>query len=118
MKIMIYGTAAYCCEVEKYLVGKEVVYCTEAEALISTLTGAAPDMVFIVMKNAAGMEGVIAVKKINHQMPVAWFSNDRDFAPQAYRLNTEYFSTFPICAEKVAVALKRCQKYNSFNQRK
>lgn len=109
MRIILYGTAAGCEKVRTYLNDFELHIYTHMEQLIPALIERIPDAVFVLMENAAGMEGVIAVKKVDSELPVAWFSNDRDFAPQAYRLNTEYFATLPASREKVTAALRRCR---------
>ena len=67
------------------------------------------DLIFVTMDNAAGMEGVIAVKNVHPQMPVIWFSNDRNFVAQSYRLGVNYFSVKPIEEKIVNLALERCQ---------
>ncbi|MDD7220460.1 MAG: hypothetical protein PUI16_10875 [Clostridia bacterium] len=109
MRIILYGTTAGCEKVRTYLDDFELHIYTHMEQLIPALIETIPDAVFILMENAAGMEGVIAVKKIAPELPVAWFSNDRDFAPQAYRLHTEYFASLPVNREKITDALSRCR---------
>lgn len=67
------------------------------------------EMVFVMMDNAAGMEGVIAVQNLHPDVPVIWFSNDKNFVAQSYRLGVTYFSVKPINERIVELALKRCQ---------
>lgn len=109
MRIILYGTIADCEKASTYLSDFEINIYTHMEQLIPALIETIPDAVFVLMESAAGMEGVIAVKKVDPKLSVAWFSNDRDFAPQAYRLKTEYFATLPVSREKVISALKRCR---------
>ena len=108
MYIVLYGTQEDYQNVGLYLKNCELQLFTRTETLISAAAKRIPDAVFVTRKSAAGMEGVIAVKKILPEVPVAWFSSDRDFAPQAYRMFTEYFTTIPISQEKIFAALKRC----------
>lgn len=67
------------------------------------------EKVFIMMDNAAGMEGVIAVQNLHPDTPVIWFSNDKNFVAQSYRLGVNYFAVKPIDEKILSLALKRCQ---------
>lgn len=108
MYIALYGTQPEYQEMSLYLKNCELHFFTNTETLLTAVTKRIPAAVFVTRQGAAGMEGVIAVKKTLSEVPVAWFSSDRDFAPQAYRLFTEYFTTIPLSREKVTMALKRC----------
>ena len=68
------------------------------------------DLVFVMADNAAGMEGVIAVQNVYPDTPIVWFSNDKNFVAQSYRLGVMYFSVKPIDEKAVRLALKRCQQ--------
>lgn len=68
------------------------------------------EMVFVMMDNAAGMEGVIAVQNLHPDTPVIWFSNDKNFVAQSYRLGVTYFSVKPISDKILSLALGRCQR--------
>ncbi len=65
------------------------------------------DVVFILANGAKGMESVIASKSLCPGTPVVWFSNDKDFGAQSYRLGTEYFATKPINNEHLALVAKK-----------
>ena len=67
-------------------------------------------LVFVMMDNAAGMEGVIAVQNVYPDIPIVWFSNDKNFVAQSYRLGVTYFSVKPIDERMINLALKRCQE--------
>ncbi len=67
------------------------------------------DIIFVMADNAAGMEGVIAVQNVQPDIPIVWFSNDKNFVAQSYRLGVVYFSVKPIDEKTVSLALKRCQ---------
>lgn len=68
------------------------------------------DMVFVMADNAAGMEGVIAVQNVQPDTPIIWFSNDKNFVAQSYRLGVNYFAVKPIDEKIVNLALNRCQQ--------
>lgn len=68
------------------------------------------DLVFVMADNAAGMEGVIAVQNVQPDTPVVWFSNDKNFVAQSYRLGVNYFAVKPIDEKILSLALKRCQQ--------
>ena len=108
MKIVLYGYKTNCELFQILLPGYDTEILTTQERLIPALVESTPSAVFVLMETAAGMEGVIAIRRIYPKLPVAWFSNDRDFAPQAFRLNVEYFTTMPISVDKVEKALKKC----------
>ena len=108
MKIILYGYKTTCELFQMLLPGYDTEIRTTQEVLIPALMDDEPSAVFVLMDNAAGMEGVIAIRRIYPELPIAWFSSDRDFAPQAFRLNVEYFTTMPISVDKVEKALKKC----------
>ena len=65
------------------------------------------DVVFILANGAKGMESVIATKNICTKLPIIWFSNDKDFGAQSYRLGTDYFATKPVTNEHLALVAKK-----------
>ncbi len=56
------------------------------------------------------MEGVIAVKNLYPQCPVAWISNDKGFGIQSYRLGCAFFAEKPLTKKKIAIAFERIAK--------
>ncbi len=68
------------------------------------------DMVFVMADNAAGMEGVIAMQTVQPNTPVVWFSNDKNFVAQSYRLGVSYFAVKPVNEKIVNLALNRCKQ--------
>ena len=68
------------------------------------------DMAFIMADSAAGMEGVIAVQNISSSTPIVWFSNDKNFVAQSYRLGVDYFAIKPINEKTMNLAIARCQR--------
>lgn len=111
--IILYGYPGECKVFEQYLENYKVQYFTEQEALILALMEKCPAAVWVIKENAAGMEGVIAVRRIYPDISVAWFSNDSGFAPQAYRLYVDYFALMPADEEKINTALKKCGLHSS-----
>ena len=80
------------------------------DEFVDLLQSGEPDLIFVVMDNAAGMEGVIAVRNVHPRVPVVWFSNDRNFVAQSYRLGVNYFSVKPIDEKMMNLAITRCQR--------
>lgn len=115
MRIALYGKTTVCENLRKYFSEYEVRVFTGLEKFIWELRNEWFDAVFVVMDNAAGMEGALAAKRYDLRLPVVWFSNDRDFAAQAYRSRIDYFSVMPITAEKIDLALKTCRKMSRDN---
>ncbi len=65
------------------------------------------DLVFILENGARGMESVIATKDTCPETSIIWFSNDKDFGAQSYRLGVEYFATKPVTNEHLALVAKK-----------
>ncbi len=68
------------------------------------------DLIFVMADNAAGMEGVIAAQNVQPESQIIWFSNDKNFVAQSYRLGVAYFAVKPIDEKTVSLATKRCQQ--------
>lgn len=67
-----------------------------------------PSLAIVLADGAAGMESVYRSRQRRPALPVFWFSNDREFGMQSYRLECAYFSTKPVTAEKIHHAIQRC----------
>ena len=65
------------------------------------------DIVFVLENGAIGMESVIASKSLCPQTPVIWFSNDKNFGAQSYRLGAEFFAKKPVTNEHLALVAKK-----------
>ena len=72
------------------------------------LRGRVYSIIVVLADNAAGMEGVIAAQNVQPDIPIAWFSNDKNFVAQSYRLGVAYFAVKPINEKTVSLALKKC----------
>ena len=108
MCIAVYSTTANYAELQSYLKRFHIIHFENTEQLIPALFDHVFAAAFVAMGNAAGMEAVIALRNADRRLPVAWFSNDRDFAAQAYRLNINYFAVTPLSDEKISQALRKC----------
>lgn len=80
------------------------------DEFVDHLQKGVPDLIYVTMDNAAGMEGVIAVKNLHPHTPIVWFSNDKNFVAQSYRLGVSYFSVKPIDGKMMNLAIERCQR--------
>ena len=106
--VILYGHPLECEALGPCLRSYASLWVTTQDELLHALMEKCPAAVFVVMGKAAGMEGVIAVRKLYPELPVAWFSGYSGFAPQAYRLNVDYFAVTPVIREKVSIAMKKC----------
>lgn len=79
--------------------------CNNYDHFVDLLRTSDYDIAFVTQDNADGMEGVIAVRNISPDLPVIWFSNDKGFGCQAYRLNTDFFHAKPLTAKSLEMAL-------------
>lgn len=80
----------------------------DLEDLEITIADWMPTLLIVLADGAAGMEGVYRAKERRPNLPVFWFSDDREFGMQSYRLNCAYFSTKPLTSDKINHALCRC----------
>lgn len=64
-------------------------------------------LVIVAADGAAGMEACIGARKILPKVPLFWFSDDGNFAPQSYRLNCTYFCTKPVSQSRFEKAISR-----------
>ena len=65
------------------------------------------DVIFVLENGAKGMESVIASKSLRPETPLIWFSDDKNFGAQSYRLGTEFFGTKPITNEHLSLVAKK-----------
>lgn len=115
MHIFLFGTPDLCGRTALLLRKHQVESFYNQEALVDAMQRTLPDAVFSIMDGAAGMEGAMAVRRLAPRLPVAWFTGDLGFAPQAFRIQTNYFGTLPITAEKIQAAIAKCLPRGSMN---
>lgn len=87
----------------------EYCHANNVEEFETLLVNWMPSLVIVLADGAAGMESVYRSWQRCPALPVFWFSNDRDFSMQSYRLDCAYFSTKPVTAEKLSHAIRRCR---------
>ncbi len=66
------------------------------------------DLIIIAQDGARGMESVRAARILLPELPLVWFSDDKGFGPESYRLGCAYFSAAHITRELFICALQRC----------
>ncbi|PNV61210.1 DNA-binding response regulator [Clostridium sp. chh4-2] len=70
------------------------------------------DLVFmdIYLENEDGMQMVRELRKKDKECPVVFFTRSMDHAVEAFEVNAAHYLTKPLVYDKLAEALKRCQK--------
>ena len=116
VKTLLFG-AAQECETAGKILGTlgtipesdhEYRHVSDMEEFERILTTWMPTLVIVLADGAAGMESVYRSRTRQPNLPVFWFSDDREFSMQSYRLDCAYFSTKPVTPEKMVCALRRC----------
>lgn len=102
---------------EEYLTllsyAEKQLYCRHTDVydtFLSYLSEDPPQVIFILMDGALGMEGVIAAKNLYPSCPIVWISNDKGFGIQSYRLGCVFFSDKPLTEKKIKIALARMEQ--------
>jgi len=72
------------------------------------------DLIFVMADNAAGMEGVIAAQNVQPESNIIWFTNDKNFVAQSYRLGVAYFAVKPIDEKTVSMAIRKMSTKGGF----
>ena len=122
MNVLIYGNARDIEIIIQHMKSQACMACRllnfsqsdDYDEFLTLLQNQEQELVFVPTDNAAGMEGVIAVKNLYPHVPVVWFSNDKNFVAQSYRLGVSYFSVKPIDERIMNLALSRCQRKEEF----
>lgn len=92
-------------------------YCNTYDDFLQILEQQQIDLMIIAVDGADGMEGVIAARKFQPETKLIWFSNDKAFGSQSYRLNCTYFAVKPITEELLETAVSRCLAENHRRQK-
>ena len=109
MKVLLFGEDTDCKKISDFLKSYDnniYIQTNNPDELLSKLAVTAFELIIIASDGAFGMERVIATRKLCPDTKLFWFSNDKDFGAQAYRLNCNYFSVKPITDQKIAKAMK------------
>ena len=113
MRVFLFGTPESCRRTAPFFEDCQTEFFFHLEALTDAMHAGLPDAFFSIMDGAAGMEGAMAARRIAPELPVAWFSGDLGFAPQAFRIQVNYFGTLPITPHKIQEARKKCLLFKS-----
>lgn len=89
----------------------EYSHADDYDTYVEILRAKDHDLIFVTVDNAEGMEGVIAAQNVRPETPIIWFSNDKNFVAQSYRLGVDYFAVKPIEEKIVKLALDRCKSF-------
>lgn len=81
---------------------------SDYDNFVAELGNGPPECVVVTMNGAGGMEGVIAAKDMHGSVPVIWFSDDKAFGVQSYRLGCTYFHQKPVSSEILSAAMAKC----------
>ena len=126
MNIIIYGTKTEYVslradlENETVLQYRQIRYRHEEhyDDLLKALSEESYDMIFVLQNGAEGMEGVIASRNLCPNASVIWFSDDKGFGVQSYRLNCSFFAVKPVSVKILSLALEKglheCYAVNGF----
>lgn len=117
VKTLLFGTPEECVQLAETLGSMEAFsgstyeyrYSDDMEEFERILVGWMPSLVIVLADGASGMESVIRSRQRRPSLPVFWFSDDRQFGMQSYRLECAYFSTKPVTPGKLECAVKRCE---------
>lgn len=118
MNILIYGNAREKELIIQYIKSEastafrviDYFHAEDYDSYLALLRENEQDVVFVLADNAEGMEGVIAAQNVQPRTQIIWFSNDKNFVAQSYRLGVSYFAVKPVDEKTVGLALKRCPR--------
>ncbi len=75
--------------------------------LIGELPRSGCELLIIARDGAGGMEGARAARILQPELPIIWFSDDKGFGPESYRVGCSFFSAAPITRDLLLRALDR-----------
>lgn len=78
------------------------------DAYLGALRSGSPDIIFITVPGAKGMEAAIAARDTCGSVRLVWLSDDEAFGAQSYRLGCDFFTAKPINDAVVADAMAHC----------
>ena len=113
MNIVIYGNIdereTLCSVIESHgallFRRKQCIFYDNYDDFLREIQRRAPELVIISTDGANGMEGVIATRELHPEVKIFWFSDDKAFGPQSYRLDCTYFAVKPITEQVLNRAL-------------
>lgn len=116
VRTLLFGDPQECSAVGEALSDLDVitehdhVYCSvnDLEEFEEAMVQWEPSLMIVLADGAVGMESVYRSRQRRPNVPVFWFSDDREFGMQSYRMECAYFSTKPVTPEKISNAIHRC----------
>lgn len=116
VKALLFGNAHECRNAGDALKALELfsehtlenIHLDDLEELEKVLVDREPTLLIVLADGAEGMECVYRARERRPDLTIFWFSDDRDFGVQSYRLNCAYFSTKPVTPDKINCAIRRC----------
>ena len=113
MNIIIYGhideRESLCSMIESHgallFRQKQCTFYDNYDEFLREIQRQVPELVIITTDGANGMEGVIATRELHPKVKIIWFSDDKAFGPQSYRLDCTYFAVKPITEHILSKAL-------------
>ena len=88
----------------------EVQVTDDFEDLRRLLVEWAPRLTLVDAPGAEGFEAAYQARCARPCNPVFWFSDDRNFALQAHRMECAYFATHPVTAGNLDRAFRKCER--------
>lgn len=118
LNVLLFGSDPECRAAIDILNGEDTLstcvlqhrHLSDLEEFEIALVDWSPTLLIVLADGAVGMECVYRAKERQPSIPVLWFSDDRQFGMQSYRLNCAYFSTKPVTPENIRKALQRCDR--------
>lgn len=116
MNIVVYGTdkdklmhMIQTCGVMQY---RQIdFFHTESyDEFLHGLNVTSPELIFVSVPGAKGMEAAIAAREAHPKAGLIWFADDEAFGAQSYRLDCTYFTSRPVDHTVMSDAIFRyCQ---------
>ncbi len=108
MRVLLCGEKKECEEIRElikslYFCVSETVIVDDYEKIHRYVVDISPAVAIVCDSGAMGMESVHRIKE-SGDVPIFWFSDDRGFAVQSYRLGCSYFGVKPVSAESLKKA--------------
>ncbi len=109
MRVLICGEKDECETLKKLLISlpfiiSHIVTADDYEEIHNLIVDAQPEVAIVCDNGAKGMESVYRIKDSGN-VPVIWFSDDKNFAVHSYRLGCSYFGVKPIEVESLKKAI-------------
>ena len=109
MRVLLCGEKDECETLKKLLISLpfEISYILTAddyEEIHNLIVDTQPAVAIVCDNGAKGMESIYRIRD-SSDIPVIWFSDDKNFAVHSYRLGCSYFGVKPIEVESLKKAI-------------